>query len=57
MNVKRIYRDGRVTVQVEHMGVRLTDYTFHNDNVENVERRLVSLARRLGPVKQKEELI
>lgn len=50
MNVKRIYRDGRVTVQVEHLGVRLTDYTFHNDNVENVERRLVSLARRLGPV-------
>lgn len=55
MNIKRIYRDGRVTVQVEHMGVRLTDYTFHHDNAANVEKRLVSLARRLGPVEGEAE--
>lgn len=55
MNIKRIYRDGRVTVQVEHMGVRLTDYTFHHDNAANVEKRLVSLARRLGPVEGERE--
>jgi hypothetical protein len=47
--VKRIYRDDKVFIQVEHNGVKLSDYVFGRDNAEHVQARLISLCEMLAP--------
>jgi len=49
MEVRHIYHDGRVKVQVEHGGVVLIDYAHRTDQVIEVEARLVALAWHLTP--------
>jgi hypothetical protein len=51
VKIVHIHRKDRTIVQVEHLGVRLEDYTFHNDRAAAVEKRLISLARSLAPIR------
>ena len=52
MTIRRVVRDNRVDVIVEHHGVTLKDYTYAKESASDVERRLCSLAERLTVKKE-----
>ena len=47
MEVRHVYMNGKVKVSVERDGIVLSDYSYSDETVDQVERRLVSTVKRL----------